>query len=543
MKPTVPGTILLLCAACPVLGQTAEAPPKFDAADVRVSPKAQNMFTRNSGVHNGRYEVKQATMVDLIHIAYNIDSDEALGGPSWLEMDRFDVIAKVRPNTSSDDLKTMLQGLLADRFKLVIHKDTKPLPAYALVVGKKPQVKQADGTEESGCKPRAQAAPAEGGVRLMTTGTDGRNVAITLGPGGDVQWACRNITMAAFAAGLPRMIGAQLGPRVVLDETGLKGGWNFDVHWSAGILGLMGANQGEHITLADAIEKQLGLKFEDRQVPTPVMVVDSVAEKPAENPPGTADLLPVIPAPTEFEVASVKPSEPGGRAAFRGMNAGRFAVTGMPLSLFVSQAFNANNDDVVGLPAWADNERFDITAKAPADAGMEALAPMLRSLLVDRFKMTYHTEERPVTAYSLTAAKPKMKKADPASRASCKNAPAPPGDPAGSRMMICQNITMAQFADRLQHMAPELTWPVTDATGLEGGWDFTLTYAANFNFGPRGGGGVDGGPGGAPAASDPNGGLTLFEALEKELGLKLEKQKRPMPVTVIDHIEQKPTEN
>ena len=118
------------------------------------------------------------------------------------------------------------------------------------------------------------------------------------------------------------------------------------------------------------------------------------------------------------------------------------------------------------------------------------LAPLLRSLLADRFKMTYHTEERPVNAYSLVAAKPKMKKADPKSRIFCKNVPAPPGTPPGSRSLQCQNITMAQFVDRLQGASPELNWPVLDATGIEGGWDFNLTFSAmaGMSFGGGGGG-------------------------------------------------------
>jgi uncharacterized protein (TIGR03435 family) len=160
---------------------------------------------------------------------------------------------------------------------------------------------------------------------------------------------------------------------------------------------------------------------------------------------------------------------------------------------------------------------------------------------VDRFKMTYHTEERPVSAYSLVALKAKMKKADPASRTSCKITAAPAGSAPGSQGLTCQNITMAQFADRLQNMTPELSWPVLDATGIEGGWDFVLTF--NRNAGMRGGGRGGDAEGAMPAVSEPTGAFTLFEAIEKQLGLKLEMRKRPMPVIVIDHIEQKPTEN
>jgi uncharacterized protein (TIGR03435 family) len=357
------------------------------------------------------------------------------------------------------------------------------------------------------------------------------------------------MTMEAFAAALPRMFGSQLGPNPIVEDTGLKGGWNFDVRWSVAMFGPM-ANQGDRITVFEAMEKQLGLKLEERQIPTPVMVVDSVNKKPSDNPPGTADLLPVVPPPTEFEVASVKPAEPGGRGMvnFRTQPGGRFTANGIPLRMLVNQAFMANQDQVVGLPAFADTERFDINAKAPGDAGMspgvdrEALAPMLRALLVDRFKMTYHTEDRQMPAYTLVAGKPKMKKADPASRTFCKDKPAPPGSPPASRVLNCQNVTMAQFADRFQFMTGDFGWGVTDSTGLEGTWDFTLSFSMNFMaFGPRGG---DAGAGAGPAAAaDPNGGLTIFEAVEKQLGVKLEKQKRTVQVTVIDHIEQKPTEN
>ena len=221
------------------------------------------------------------------------------------------------------------------------------------------------------------------------------------------------------------------------------------------------------------------------------------------------------------------------------------------MRFLVSRAFNTNNDEaLVGLPSWADTEKFDIMAKAPSagpsapSMDMESVAPLLRALLVERFKMTYHTEERPVSAYSLVAGKPKMKKADPASRTFCKNVDAPAGAPPGSRTLNCQNVTMAQFAERLQNASAELAFPVLDATGIEGGWDFTLVFSRNTMAVPVRMRGEDAGaPGGAPAASDPNGGYTLFEAVEKELGLKLEKQKRPAPVIVIDRLEQKPTEN
>jgi uncharacterized protein (TIGR03435 family) len=188
------------------------------------------------------------------------------------------------------------------------------------------------------------------------------------------------------------------------------------------------------------------------------------------------------------------------------------------------------------------------------NAALQDLAPMLKSLIIDRFKMKAHFEDRQVNAYTLMAAKPKLKKADPASRTGCKTANAPaatgPTTPFGilaaNRIVTCQNITMAQFADQLQIIAgPYVHYPVLDGTGLEGAWDFSFTYSAipatqlaGLRGAPPPGAGPD-----APGASDPVGGTSLFDAVEKQLGLKLEMQKRFYRGLVIDHIEEKPTEN
>jgi uncharacterized protein (TIGR03435 family) len=543
-------TILVYCAIHPALGQPAEVPPKFEAADVHVSAKtALSQAIRSGPARGGRYEVKNATMVDLIRIAYGFDADKILGGPSWLEMNRFEVIAKLPDGTTLETQRLMLQSLLQERFKLVVHKDTKPLPAYALTAQKKLQIKEAAGTEESGCKVESGAVAGGSTIRMgaAVAASMGVPATLNLGPGGTIQYHCRNITMAAFTEGLRGMMGASVGPNPVVDETGLKGGWNFDIRWSVLTPGPNEAS--ERITVFDAVEKQLGLKLEERQVPTPVIVVDRVEESPIANPPGTADILPAIPPPTEFEVASVKPAGTAGRMGGLQMQpGGRLTAQGIPMRTLMMRAFSVvTNDDLAALPSWVDSERFDITAKAPAadpsapPLDAETVAPMLRALLADRFKMTYHTEERQVAAYSLVSSRPKLKKADPASRTSCRFPTPPPGTPPGSRVMTCQNVTMAQFADRLPRMTPELMQPVLDATGLEGGWDLTLTF--NPTSGIMNGPGNSGVPGAAPSASDPSGSDTIFEAMEKQLGLKLEKQKRPMQVFVIDHLEQKPTDN
>jgi uncharacterized protein (TIGR03435 family) len=140
-----------------------------------------------------------------------------------------------------------------------------------------------------------------------------------------------------------------------------------------------------------------------------------------------------------------------------------------------------------------------------------------------------------------------MAKADPTTRTGCYEGPGPDGkdprvaNPLLSRLLYCRNMTMAQFADQLPLQANGYVHSaVLDKTGLADAYDFTLSFSGigilqNSLQGP--------GQPGAGGAADPNGALSLSDAVSKQLGLKLELEKRPAPVLVIDHVEQKPTEN
>ena len=105
-------------------GQPTQQRPTFEVADVHVSPRGTNTVFRTS-FRGQRYEVHNASMVDLIRTAYGVETEKVFGGPTWLEFDRFDITALSSANTSQDTIKLMLQALLADRFKLVVHSDTK----------------------------------------------------------------------------------------------------------------------------------------------------------------------------------------------------------------------------------------------------------------------------------------------------------------------------------------------------------------------------------------------------------------------------------
>jgi uncharacterized protein (TIGR03435 family) len=552
--------------------QAADA-PRFEAADIHASEPATNIrsnFMQGPFVGGGRFEVRKATMLDLIRLGWKVQPDKIVGGPNWTGLDRFDILAKAPAGANSADLRLMLQNLLADRFELKVHNDTKPMPAFALVAaeGKKLHLKEATGGD-SGCKGQ-NSATGEGGGRLMMSGPDGV-VMLSILPGNLVQYLCRNVTMPAFAAALQGMFGANTGPNPVSDETGLKGAWDFDIKYSFNLNGPMALNAGaERISFGDALEKQLGLKLEKREVPMPVTVIDSV-KMPTPNPPGMILNLPALPA--EFEVATIKPTPPDFRFGnFRPQRGGRVSIEGMSLKNLIQQAWNLFSSElIVGAPKFADSDRYNIIAEAPTygtdpdgESGpaegsrfqtidQDSINVMLRNLLIERFKIQYHTEERPSAAFVLTALKPKMKKADPSNRTGYHEGPGPDGkdpriaNPAVGRLVTCENMTMKQLAQNLPMMAGGYIQGATvyDETGIEGAFDFTLSFsgAGMVGGGGRGGRGGDGPPGAIPQASDPNGAISLYEAIEKQLGLKLERTKRPAQVLVIDHIEPKPIEN
>ena len=515
-----------------VFAQSAEAPPAFDLADVHVSAKSPNANVSGGFLRGGRYEIRKATMVDLVRMAYGVDPDKVLGGPSWLETDRFDILAKAPPGTSPDTVKLMLQAALADRFKLVVHKDTKPLSGYALTVGKgKPKMKEAEGSGNPGCQGQPQPAPPAQVLYVVVT--------------------CHNMTMEAFAQNLRGMGGPYFNNPVV-DMTGLKGSWDIDLKFTPRqLLSQIGSDA---ITIFDAVDSQLGMKLDLQKIPTPVIVVDSVNQKPTDNPPGIATKLPPTP-PAEFEVANIKPSMPGVPQMARIQN-GRVDAQGLPLKTLVQVAWDITDDLMADAPKWMDSANFDVTAKVSTDGTANApqididdLRAMLRALLIERFQMKVHMDTRPVSGYVLSAPKPKLQKADPSNRMGCKEGPGADGkdpriaNPILSRLLTCQNMTMARLAELLPTLANGYVHtPVLDTTGLDGAYDFTLSFSA-IGLLQSGGPGGPGQAAGGATASDPSGALSLPDAVNKQLGLKLELQKRPMQVLVIDHVEEKPTDN
>jgi uncharacterized protein (TIGR03435 family) len=127
--------VLLLIAAGAALCQS------FDAADAHVSPPADQVKDSKHPTVAGfvtadHYVIHRATLVDLIARAYNVDADKILGGPPWVDYDRYEIDAKVKPGASEAALRAMLQSLLADRFGLTIKPDVQKAPGLILSRGK-----------------------------------------------------------------------------------------------------------------------------------------------------------------------------------------------------------------------------------------------------------------------------------------------------------------------------------------------------------------------------------------------------------------------
>lgn len=251
----------------------AQSSDKFTLADIH--PSAPNtMAEMRARFSHGRYELRNATLVDLIHTAWNVEPDNVAGGPEFLDTRRFDVIATAPAGTSTEALHRMLQALLGDRFGLTVHNGGRDAPALAITAGKKPELKPSDGTGDAVCTLRPGQKP---------TPRDGS-------PADPVIFDCHNMTMAALAKTLPgiREAAGYLLSYPVLDQTNLSGAWDFSLKFSPRNIYMPTPAAGEPITLFDAFEKQLGLRLASAKVPMPVIVVDTVHEKPTPNPPGTA---------------------------------------------------------------------------------------------------------------------------------------------------------------------------------------------------------------------------------------------------------------
>jgi uncharacterized protein (TIGR03435 family) len=260
------------------------------------------------------------------------------------------------------------------------------------------------------------------------------------------------------------------------------------------------------------------------------------------------------PAATAFEVASVRPNKGGdGRVMLQIQPGGRFNATNVPLRMLLRQAFNVQEFQIVGGPDWVGSDRFDVVAKAPeGEFNADLMRPMLRSLLAERFKLVAHNETREMPIYALVKARPDGKLGPNLSPAAVDCAAVmrgrrggpPPAPPQPGQKMECgfmigfgrMNAGGMPMSNLAQSLSPQVGRIVLDRTELPGNYDFELTYSPE----GLGSGFPGGGPpllNGGPPPVDPNM-PNLFTALQEQLGLKLDSQRGPVEVVVIDSVSQ-----
>ena len=248
---------LLLMAA----GSFALKGQEFEAASIKPSPP-QPMGMMRIGIQmlpGGRISMTGVTVKIMIQRAYGVRDFQIVGGPAWLDSDQYDIIAKPEGTATPDQVKLMTQALLADRFQLKFHRETKELPTYALVVAKGgPKFPASEVVPEGSDKPK--------GTR------------ISVGRG---QFTLQGAAMAALANQLGQILG-----RSVIDKTELTGNYDFNLEWTPD----ESQPGGDHPSPADAqgpsiftaLQDQLGLKVESTKGPVEILVIERV-EKASEN--------------------------------------------------------------------------------------------------------------------------------------------------------------------------------------------------------------------------------------------------------------------
>ena len=219
---------------------------------------------------------------------------------------------------------------------------------------------------------------------------------------------------------------------------------------------------------------------------------------------------------------------------------GRFVAIGATLRRLVADAHDGLQ--VVGGPAWVDADRFDVNARAEGEPPPAAIMGMLRSLLADRFQLRVHPETREVAVYALTMARadrkpgPQLRESDEvcAREARIFFPGAAPGFPPacgdfrlGARMLTARGMTMSALARVLGSRAGR---PVLDRTGLDTAYDLEIDWSSDLGL-------RQAPPGSAGAGELTPEGLSLFTALQEQLGLRLEATRGPVPVVVIDRVE------
>jgi uncharacterized protein (TIGR03435 family) len=262
--------ILFLLVSSLSFGQTPANRPEFDVVDIKLN---------NSGspdgvgeiLPSGQFRAINIPVKEIVKFAYNLRDEALAGAPGWLGSDRYDIVGKA-PAAGSEEtfwrsdsrlqfmrlyytdqtFRLMVQSLLADRFKLSVHTEQRPTSVYALTV-------------------------ARGGAKMQKAADSGKADCLrTVDQQIQAVLTCKNMTITDLGRAL-QLFAPGYANREVIDATGLEGTYDFKISW----VGVAVVDQGG-MTIPEALDKLLGLKWEERKQPMPVVVIDHI-EKPSEN--------------------------------------------------------------------------------------------------------------------------------------------------------------------------------------------------------------------------------------------------------------------
>ncbi|HEX5227328.1 MAG TPA: M56 and DUF3738 domain-containing protein [Bryobacteraceae bacterium] len=260
---------------------------RFEVATIKpATPGQHGTFITPGG--NGGIHISNMSLKELLAFAWRIQQFQLSGGPSWIESTPYDILAKPDHRPKPEEISLMLRSLLADRFQLKTHHETKDLPVYALVLANKdgklgPQLTE---SKQGSCEkfdpskppqPPDPSKPPTLGCGGMMMGPDRLNAA--------------SVNVGMLAGPLARMLG-----RTILDKTGLTGNFDIQLHWTPDQAQLLSMAPPGGIppgmpppqfdpngpSIFTALQEQLGLKLESQKGPVDILIIDHV-ERPSEN--------------------------------------------------------------------------------------------------------------------------------------------------------------------------------------------------------------------------------------------------------------------
>ena len=265
--------------------QVSAAGPAFEVASVKAN-RSGEPAQRIQPAPGGRLTVTNVSLRGLVRFAYEVQDFQIDGGPSWFAVDRFDVAAKAADDSPVSDLRRMLRTLLAERFKLRTHSETRDQPVYAMVLARSDSKLESKlRTSQADCVPSnaGVGVPFDPNSPCWPPGGFGPAPGVPITSG---QLAFRGMTMEAFARTLSPIVR-----RVVIDRTGLTGGYDAEFEASAELpppppppgSGIPNPFDPRNMpSIFSVLPEQLGLKLESTRASVDVLVIDA-AERPVED--------------------------------------------------------------------------------------------------------------------------------------------------------------------------------------------------------------------------------------------------------------------